>query len=230
MSEVNKSAAFRFAVVCVSLSVLIGCAAVNIEKTKQAAKQGDPASQFQIGTAYDSGRGETRDFKEAAKWYRAAAEQGHAEAQNSLGSLYQAGEGVPKNYEMAKMWYEKAASQGNAMAKNNLAYMYDLGLGVPASPKVAAQLYNEAAEQGELTAMMNLGILLTQGKPEVENDYMEAYKWLELVRFYTISSKDMTLKWRVRGELDKLSGLLTQAQIEEAKKRAEQWDQSHRKR
>lgn len=220
---------FRFGVVCVLLAVLAGCAGVNIEKVKQAATQGDPASQFQMGVAYDSGRGVIQDIKEAAKWYRAAAEQGHAEAQNSLGSLYQAGEGVSQDYLMAKVWYEKAANQGNAMAKNSLAYLYDLGLGIPASPKVAAQLYEQAAEQGELTAMMNLGILLTQGKPEVEKDYIEAYKWLELARFYTQSSKDTTLKWRVRGELDKLSGILTQPQIEEAKKRAEQWDRSHRK-
>ena len=220
---------FRFGVVCVLLTVLAGCAGVNIENLKKAATQGDPASQFQMGIAYDSDRGVTRDIKEAAKWYRAAAEQGHAEAQNSLGSLYQAGDTVPQDYQMAKVWYEKAANQGNAMAKNSLAYLYDLGLGVPASPKVAAQLYEQAAEQGELTAMMNLGILLTQGKPEIEKDYIEAYKWLELARFYTQSSKDMKLKWRVRGELGKLSGLLTQAQIEEGKRRADQWCRSHRK-
>lgn len=192
--------------------------------------QGDAASQFQLAVAYDRGIGTNQDLMEAAKWYRAAAEQGYAEAQNSLGSLYQAGEGVPKDYELAEMWYLKAADQGNASAKNSLAYLYDLGLGIQASPKIAAGLYREAAELGEIRAMLNLGILLTQGKPEVEKDYIEAYKWLDLARFYTQTSKDMTLKWRVRGELGKLTGMMTNAQIEEAKKRGEEWDQSRRKK
>jgi hypothetical protein len=77
--------------------------------------------------------------------------------------------------------------------------------------------------------MLNLGILLTQGKPEVEKDYIEAYKWLDLARFYTQTSRDMTLKWRVRGELDRLSGMMTKAQIEEGKKRSDEWDRNHRK-
>ncbi|MBJ6724387.1 tetratricopeptide repeat protein [Geomesophilobacter sediminis] len=205
-----------------------GCSS-NLQNIRTAATNGDPASQFQLGVAYDRGVETKQDLQEAAKWYRAAAEQGYAEAQNSLGSLYQAGEGVPKDYQLARMWYQKAADQGNVSAKNSLAYLYDLGLGVSTSPKTAARLYREAAELGEVRAMLNLGILLTQGKPEVEKDDIEAYKWLDLARFYTQTSKDMTLKWRVRGELDKLSGMMTTVQIEEGKKRGDEWARNHRK-
>ncbi|MDA8414917.1 MAG: tetratricopeptide repeat protein [Desulfobacteraceae bacterium] len=214
---------------CIVVLLLAGCS-TNLQNIKTAATQGDAASQFQLGVAYDRGIGTSQDLQEAARWYRAAAEEGYAEAQNSLGSLYQAGEGVPKDYELARMWYQKAADQGNASAKNSLAYFYDLGLGVPASPKLAVRLYQEAAELGEIRAMLNLGILLTQGKPDVEKDYLEAYKWLDLARFYTQTSGDMTLKWRARGELDKLSGVMTKAQIEEGKKRGNEWDRSHRKK
>ncbi len=214
---------------CIVVLLLAGCSS-NLQNIRSAATQGDATSQFQLGVAYDRGVGTKQDLQEAAKWYRAAAEQGYAEAQNSLGSLYQAGEGVPKDYELARMWYQKAADQGNASAKNSLAYIYDLGLGVPASPKLAARLYQEAAESGEIRAMLNLGILLTQEKPDVKKDYIEAYKWLDLARFYTQTSRDMTLKWRVRGELDKLSGMMTTAQIEEGKKRGDEWDRIHRKK
>lgn len=208
--------------------LLAGCSS-NLQYIRAAAVQGDPASQFLLGVAYDRGLETKQNFQKAAEWYRAAAEQGYAEAQNSLGNLYQTGEGVPKDYELARMWYQKAADQGNASATNSLAYLYDLGLGMSASPKIAARLYQEAAELGEIRAMLNLGVLLTEGKPEVEKDYIEAYKWLDLARFYTQTSRNMTLKWRVRGELDKLSGMMTSAQIRESKKRASEWDRNHRK-
>ena len=215
-----------------ALLLISGCVFVDstapINKLQQAATQGDAAAQFQMGLAYDRGIGVKQDLPEAAKWYRAAAEQGNVEAQNSLGSLYQAGEGVTQDYVQAKNWYQKAADLGNVKAKSNLAYLYDLGLGVPTSPKLATQLYEQSAELGELKAMLNLGILLTQGKPGVDKDYVEAYKWLDLARFYTQSSNDMDLKWRARGKLDELSALMTPAQIEEGKKRTSEWDRIHR--
>lgn len=213
----------------IMLLMMTGCASsVNIQKLRSDASQGDSVSQFRLGLAYDMGVGVTQDQQEAAKWYRASAEQGYAGAQNNLGSLYQAGEGVPQDYELARAWYQKASDQKNATAMNSLAYLYDLGLGVSTDPKLAARLYEQAAELGESRAMLNLGILLIQGKPEVNKDYIEAYKWLDLGRFYTQSSKDFMLKWRVRGHLDELSTMMTPAQIEEGKKRANEWDRIHR--
>jgi TPR repeat protein len=210
--------------------LVAGCSSLDLQKIKTSALQGDPASQFQLGVAYDRGIETKPDAQEAAKWYHAAAEQGYAEAQNSLGDLYLSGEGVPKDYELARIWFQKAADQGNASAKNSLAYQYDLGLGVPASPKFAAQLYQEAAELGEIRAMLNLGILLAQGKPGVDKDYIEAYKWLDLGRFYTLTSSNMKLKWSIRRELDNLSGMMTIAQIEVGKKRGDEWERKHRRK
>ncbi len=211
------------------LAMMTGCAPSNAQKLRSAAMQGDPESQFQLALAYEGGVGVPHDLQEAAKWYRAAAEQGHVEAQYTLGGLYQAGEGVPQDYGLARVWYEKAANHGNAAAMNSLAYLYDLGLGVPPSPKLAARLYEQAAELGELRAMLNLGILLTEGKTGVDKDYVEAYKWLELARFYSQLTKNLTVKYRVSGELNRLSAMMTQAQIEDGKKRADAWDQIHRK-
>ncbi len=223
----------RILFICALVFLLTsGCATVDrsakIDSLRQAAAQGDAASQFQLGMAYDRGIGVKQDLSEAAGWYRAAAEQGHAEAQNSLGSLYQTGEGVARDYLQAMIWYKRAADRGSVTAKNNLAFLYDLGLGVPASPGLAARLYEEAAELGDLRAMLNLGILLMQGKPEVARDYVEAYKWLELARFYTQSSNEVNFKWRVRSKLDELAALMTPAQIEESKKRSKEWDRIHR--
>jgi len=213
--------------------VLIGgCAsagpATRISDLQTRASQGDPESQFQLAVAYDQGLGTPQNLGEAVKWYTSAAELGHPEAQNSIGSLYQAGEGLPQSDEQAVVWYRKSADQGNATAKNNLAYMYDLGLGVAEDNSYAAQLYEEAAELGELKGMLNLGVLLFQGQNGVTKDYIEAYKWLDLARFYTQRSSDMNLKWRVRGALDELSTMMTAAEIEEAKGRVRAWDQAQK--
>ena len=47
---------------------------------------------------YFKGRGVSRDYNEAAKWYNKAAEQGVAYAQNNLGSMYYDGRGVSRDY------------------------------------------------------------------------------------------------------------------------------------
>ena len=48
------------------------------------AEQGDADAQFNLGYLYESGRGVSQDYNEAAKWYRKAAEQGHEKAIRNL--------------------------------------------------------------------------------------------------------------------------------------------------
>ena len=58
------------------------------EKIKAAAESGDRNAQYQLGNMYGSGQGVSKDYVEAAKWYRKAAEQGVAKAQLGLGVMY----------------------------------------------------------------------------------------------------------------------------------------------
>lgn len=67
---------------------------------------------FQRGRNYATGKSGSRDFVQAAKWYRLAAEAGHAQAQKNLGLLYVSGRGVPKDDEEAEKWLRKAQAQG----------------------------------------------------------------------------------------------------------------------
>lgn len=210
----------------------VGCAegehAAMIDALEIKAAQGDLASQFQLATEYDQGLKVPQDIDKAVKWYRAAAEQGDANAQYSMGSLYQAGDGVPQNNQLAITWYRKAAEQDHATAKNNLAYMYDFGLGIAEDNAQAAQLYEEASQLGEIRAMLNLGVLFWQGQSGVNQDYVEAYQWLDLARLYAHESSDMRLERSAQGALDKLSPKMTALQIEEALKRTQAWDQANR--
>ncbi len=190
------------------------------------ANSGDAKAQFELANSYDYGYGIKQDHVKAAFWYQKAAEQNYAEAQNSLASLFQSGLGVPKDNEQAFKWYQKAADQGHPEAINNLAYLYDLGLGVSQDRKIAFQLYQLSAEKGFARAMLNLGISYYQGIVEAPN-YVEAYKWLDLARFYTQHSKDMELKWRARGALDEAKNKMTTDQIREGDKMSKEWYELH---
>jgi hypothetical protein len=108
---VNRARAFidASAPVAASPDATIGPPAIPTELWN-AAKQGEPNAQFNIGFLYESGNGVSQDFSEAMRWYRKAADQGDADAQFHLGNLYSEGRGVPQDYAEAYFWLDLAAS------------------------------------------------------------------------------------------------------------------------
>ena len=58
-----------------------------LEEFREAAKQGNPEAQFDLGLMYERAQGVSEDPAEAALWYRKAAAQGHDLAQKRLGRL-----------------------------------------------------------------------------------------------------------------------------------------------
>jgi TPR repeat protein len=202
---------------------------LDISDLRTRAENGDNAAAVGMGLLYEGGIEVQRNLAEAAKWYRLAADRGYAEAQNSLGSMYQAGEGVPRDYGEALRWYSLGADQGHAVSLRNLGYMYDLGLSVPEDNSRAATLYTQAAEKGDIQAMVNLGVMLGQGEPPVERDVVRAFMWLDLARFYTQGTKDMKLKWSVRGALDQLRKQMSSQQIARGEELTKEWDAAHRR-
>jgi hypothetical protein len=101
------------------------------ECQRKANEPGFASAQFNVGVAYQQGRGVPLDRAQAAVWYRKAAEQGFASAQLNLGAAYYEGQGVPQDYAQAAVWFRKAAEQGDAAAQFNLGAAYLDGLGVP---------------------------------------------------------------------------------------------------
>ena len=199
----------------------------SFEALKAKAENGDPDAQLEVAGAYAAGRGTRRDSAQVVIWCRKAADQGLAAAQNCMGSLYQSGSGVPQDNSEAAKWYGKAAAQGDAEANTNLGYMYDGGLGVERDQRKAVELYRIGAEKGSLNGMLDLGLCYLNGEG-VEPDLVEAYMWLDLVRFYTQRSSNMRLKWNARHELDELKKKMTPQQIDAAEARGSEWDKAHR--
>ena len=62
------------------------------------AEAGDAKAQGDLGACYYEGKGVTKDYKEAAKWFIKSADQGNAGAEYGLGMCYFCGEGVTKDY------------------------------------------------------------------------------------------------------------------------------------
>jgi TPR repeat protein len=89
----------------------------DVKDLIEKAEKGDKNAQNSLGLIFYYGEEVTKDFTEAAKWYRLAADQGYAYAQFNLGGMYYSGEGVTKDFTEAVKWFRLAADQGLAEAK-----------------------------------------------------------------------------------------------------------------
>ncbi len=125
-----------------------------LKVTHSNADYGDAEVQFGMGLKFANSEGATRDYVQAAEWYRKAADQSHSLAQFNLGMMYAQGQGVPQDDTQSVMWFGKAAQQGDAGAQFNLAascYRASLA-GVPEealeSRIEAYKWYHLAAAQG----------------------------------------------------------------------------------
>jgi TPR repeat protein len=82
-----------------------------------------------VGDAYYYGHWVSRDYSEAARWYRRAAANGNAMAQATLGDMYYYGRNLPQDFVAAVYWWQFAADQGVGLAQLNLSVMYANGDG-----------------------------------------------------------------------------------------------------
>ena len=116
----------------------------------------DAQTQYNRGLAYYKGEGVSKNFMEAARWFRLSADQGNAEAQFYLGLLYSNGWGMTRDYTEAVKWFSISAGQGNVYAQYNLGVIYANGQGVPKSQTESAKWFRMAANQGMKEAQAQL--------------------------------------------------------------------------
>jgi Holliday junction DNA helicase RuvB subunit len=126
----------------------------------QAAEQGHPQAQCNLGICYMDGLGVGKDEAEAVKWLSKAAEQGDAHAEYSFGVAYFSGRGVSKDFPLALTWWRSAAEHGHATAQNNLGVCYEKGDGVAQDYVEAYKWMKLAAVQGYEGAQKNSEELL----------------------------------------------------------------------
>lgn len=81
------------------------------------AEYGDDSAAFEMGMAYEIGRGVPQHCATAAQWVTRAAGEGNAAAQYNLGLRYRDGDGVAVDDHEALKWLEKAAAHQNSSAQ-----------------------------------------------------------------------------------------------------------------
>lgn len=125
----------------------------SIAELTSLAENGNATAQCELAFRHQIGKGVTKDYTEAAKWYRKATDQGDALGQNQLGSCYLNGNGVTKDTKEAAKWFRKAADQGLALAQGNLGYLYRFGEGVPLDYNESYAWFTLAARGGDADAL-----------------------------------------------------------------------------
>ena len=151
----------------------------DLKALRVKAESGDAAAQFQLGLAYDEGRGIAQDSVQALGWYRKSAEQGNADGQFRLGYCYENGIGAATNAMEAVKWFQKSADQGNANGQDHLGYCYENGIGVATNATEAVKWYGKAAEQDNLYALSSLAWLLATSKDSKLRDGPSALTFSE---------------------------------------------------
>lgn len=106
----------------------------------EAAENGCPSSQLNIGYFYNEGIHVQKDFQKALHWYKKAYHQGEGSAANNIAIHYRR----LKKYQKALWWFHKAVKMLDHDAYYEIAVMYEKGLGVKINTKKAKQYYNKA--------------------------------------------------------------------------------------
>ena len=172
----------------------------SISDSQAKATSGDAAAQYDLGRAYDEGKGLPQNPKLAVDWYRKAAAQGNADAQNSLGVMYMTGQGVEEDRAEAMHWYHEAARQKNGKAMFNLGVAFYNGdrQGKGIDDAAAYAWFTLAKENGSVVAndavardekelpaaVQNLGLLhiadmYLKGE-ELPKNPGEAQRWIRM--------------------------------------------------
>lgn len=157
-------------------------APVGSAALQAAARAGDAAAAFEVGSRYADGHGVAADMSAAVKWLGYALSQGMVPAAYRLGGLY---EGVAADYAEATRFYEWAATQGHVKAMHNLGVLYSRGQAPGAAsaggPDWARAMswFEQAAARGHGDSQYNLGVIHARGLAGAVDDEA-AWKWFTL--------------------------------------------------
>lgn len=175
------------------------------------------ASLFTAAQAYNAHR-----YGEALSEFEHLAKHGNREAQLYAGLMHDNGLGTAKDAARAFYWYLKAAKQEQPRAQFNVADMLYHGSGTKQDRHAAMTWYERSANHGFPEAQYRWGMELQSGR-YVEKDLVAAYMWLTIAADQDIRG-DMGPAIRAR---DALGRLLTEAQLEQARRKVKVWQLIH---
>jgi TPR repeat protein len=188
--------------------------ALAVRWFSRAAQKGDSYAQYCLGLLMKDGEGTTKDPMKAFQWFAKSAGQGNSFAQFEMANMYVSGDGVEKDMDKAIKWYGRSADQDNVEAQNILGAILYEGDGVKTDYVRAGNLFKKASQQGDASAQSNLSGYYLEAKAE-PIDTVLAYAWFAIAL--------ETDKEVVDGELSDIATLMTESQIDEARRLADAW-------
>ena len=148
------------------------------------AEEGKPEKlvgeyEWRQGEMYYSELSVSKDYSEAAKWFRKSADLGNARGYAWLGVMYMTGAGVSLNHAESLKWICKSVGHGDAFGEELLGIMYFDGLIVRKDYSEALKWFRKSAEHGNEThgvAEEWLGKMYESGLG-VNRDFDVALQW-----------------------------------------------------
>jgi TPR repeat protein len=137
---------------------------------KDAAEEGNPIAEFNMGMLYFTGKGVPKSNEAAAAWFRKAAEKGDTTAQYNLGNMFGTGVGVAEDASEARKWFTLAADAGHIMASNNVGALFWQGRGGEKDVNKAMYYIKRAGDRGFAQANYFLGLVYLKGNDGVPSD------------------------------------------------------------
>jgi hypothetical protein len=162
---------------------------------------------------------QSKNPKEAIRWYSVAVKLGDVDAESRLGDFYYRGEGVQQDYNEALKYFKEVVIHEDddryyfevMNAAFMLGTMYEKGEGVQRDYVNAVNLYKLAARQGSGKSQYRLAEMYYKGNGVLQ-DYVEAYAWANIA-----ASKGGTNTTALR---DEIIERMTPEQIAEGQRKA----------
>jgi len=182
-----------------------------VDYFRKSADKGYAPAQVVMGYFADDGTLIAANASETAEWYRKAADQGDVLAQWLLGRLYVIGSGLPQDYSAAQRILLSPAEQGNPFAALLLGRVM-----LDRDYSKAPRWFRVAAEQGLPAAQFQYATALRDGRG-VPQDRLQAYVWFLIAQ---------DGGYPAANDLSALDGILSRDQIDRAKEKARQLEDS----
>ncbi len=180
-----------------------------------AGDSGYPGARLKLADLYLSGRGVSKDNKQAFSLYDALIRENYLPVFYRLGVIYETGEAGSPQPQLAEKWYLRAVLKGHAGAKFRLAGMYAEGRGVQKNLRQAIQYYQDITQGPQVPekkglAAFRLGRIYEQADFEDRN-LEKAAKWYRMASLQGHFAAQLSLAdfyWRGEGlPQDRIKGL-----------------------
>ena len=144
----------------------------------QAAEQGDPVAQNQVGILYLNGTGIDPNAEEALRWFKKSSDQKFTKGMFNTAYALLTGSGVEKDIDQAISLLKETARYGNKEAWYALGALLYFGLEeeIEPDPQSAVPFFLQAALFGHKKSECNMGVIYEEGK-WVEQDLEASAYW-----------------------------------------------------